>query len=224
MAFSGLGSPLPNNGSRLVGDSDTAAVCTPTEDDLDGGLGVLLRRRGLPCGALEPGRPGREALRSEEGGSELFVLRTGELDVMGELVDERVAEVRSGSWDADNDGCRTGLVLRSVVEFPCGAQSNGRDAVQTLRVRGQEFVPRLVGDGAQVVGDRVFESQDGPRVWAHQKQHTGYDTDDQHSQSESSTHETRLPIPRSGEDCGPRVEYNGLTSTISQTRAMKEQQ
>ena len=222
MARSGSRSPLANDGDRLSGDDDATAVGSPAEYDFDRGLGVLLRGRGLPRGALEPCSVGGEALRLEERTPKLLMLGARELHMVGEFVNEGIGEIRRRARDAKDHRCGLRSVLGPVREFPGGGERSRRDAIQTLRMRSKEVVPRLDGDGTKVVGYRVVESKDRPRVGSRQNKGTDEGPNQKHSERNSTTHETRLPIPRSREDRGPRVEYNGLTDTIQQTRTMEE--
>src|SRR6266496_6182024 len=95
---------------------------------LDDGLGELLGRGGLPGHSLQPGRGTGKVLGGQERGPNVVLLRAGELQVMGELVDQRGPQVRRSAGDADRDQSAAGVVRPAAVELPGSLDRDGGEA------------------------------------------------------------------------------------------------
>ncbi len=85
------------------------------------------------------------------------MFRAGELDMVGELVDQPAAQARSRPWYSDDHGRRAWPVLGAVVELPRGAEDHRGDAIAPCLVGREEIRPGLGGEGVEIVGNRVIE-------------------------------------------------------------------
>lgn len=199
-------------------------VRSATKHHFDGGFRILLGRRCLPRVTVEPvGRSG-QTLSNEETRPEFLMLRAREFDVVGELVDQPVAKVRSRPGDSDDHGRRVWSVLGTIIEFPRGAEDDGSDAIEPRLVGREEILPGLNGESAEIVGNGVIESKSGRAVWASDQQNTGDDCRREHCENECTTHPRSLPILDAVGPCRVRDQYKNHPRSLRDAVAKKEQE
>ena len=144
-------SPFSDDLYRVCGQQDPAQVGASPLDHLDGGFGVLLRRGGFPRVSFEPGCLRRKPLCPEKFGAEAGLRGAGELQMMGELVNEFAAQSCRGARYPHRKCRGVWSVLRPIVEFPGRFERDRRDAIESSRVRREKVVPGFVGEGAQII-------------------------------------------------------------------------
>ena len=176
----------------LFGDLDVAMMRSSPKNKLDGCFCVLLGRCRFPCLAFEPVRGAGKTLRSRKAGSKSTLLRAGELDVMGEFMDQLIAQSGSRPRDPDDDRGGIGPVLATGIELPCRAQGGRRDTVPPGRMGCQEVLPGLSGEGAEIIGNRGIESESRCRIGEGDQQDSGSNPRGNHYEDDGTTHTTRL--------------------------------
>ena len=179
-------------------------VRSATEHYFGGGLGILLGRCRLPRAAVEPvGRRG-QALCSEETPTELFMLRAREFDMMGELVDQPAAQVRSRPGDSNHHGRRARPVLGAVIELPRGTEGDREDASAARLVGREKTLPDLGGEGVKIVRNGVIESKRWRVIWASDQQ-----SPDDHRRRECENEDTTHPRSLLNLGAADRSEFSG---------------
>ncbi len=180
---------------------------TPPKNKLDGCFCVLLGGRRLPCIAVEPRRGTGKALCLREGGSELTLFRTGELDVMGELVDHLVAQGGGRPRNPDDDRGGVRPVFGTSIELPRRAKGRRGDAICSRRVDRQEILPGLSGEGSEIIGNRDIESQRRRGAITGNQQESGRNCYNNHCEHDRSTHTTSLPTSDAVDRCRLGVQH-----------------
>jgi hypothetical protein len=159
---------------------------------LDGRFRELLGRDPLPGRSAEPGRPGRQSLCGKEPGTEPPLLGTGELDVVGELVDECGPKVRSCAGDPDGHETPVWIVGRAIREPPRCGDCHIRQAAPSSGECICESIPRGGRQRLEIGGYTFDEGDLRPRV-------EGCVVGSRHDQREGRRHrhERRRRAPRS---------------------------
>lgn len=151
------------------------------------------------------------------------MLRAGELDMVGELVDQPVAQVRSRPGDSDDHGRRAWPVLGTVVELPRGTEDDRGDAIAPRLVSREEILPGLGGEGAEVVGNGVIESERGRAVWPSDQQNTGDNRRREHCDNEYTTHARSLPTLGAADRCRVRRQPKNQPRSLRDAVTKEEQ-
>lgn len=167
-------------------------VRASTQNYFDGCFGVLLGRCRFPSPAVEPFRSRRKTLGFQKRRPKVCLLGAGELDVMGEFMDQLIAQSGSRPRDPDHDRGGIGPVLATGIELPCRAQGGRCDTVPARRMGCQEVLPGLSGEGAEIIGDRGIESESRCRIGAGDQQDSGSNPRGYHYEDDGTTHTARL--------------------------------
>jgi len=167
-------------------------VIAPLLDQLDGRFCVLFGRSGLPGFSGEPRGLGRESLGLEKVGAESALLRAGELEMMGELMDEFAAQSCRRARYAHRQRPSVRPVLGSGGELPGGLEGYGRNAIQSRRMGVEEVAPGFLGQGLQIGGDALSVKQVGTRIRAKQKDRSGAKRSDEDGKCDCATHRVRI--------------------------------
>lgn len=140
------------------GDSITDA--TAAFNYLDHSLGEMLGRGLLPGVPLEPITVVRKALGGKERSSQLDLARTGELEMMGQLMDEGVAQsgCRSRSQQ-DNEGALRVISAAVAAQVRLRGQHHGADAGSLRRECFEEVGEGLSGQLADIFRDIFAEAK-----------------------------------------------------------------
>ena len=140
------------------GDSITDA--TTTFNYLDHGLGEMLGRGLLPGVPLEPITVVRKALGGKERSSQLDLARTGELEMVGQLMDEGVTQsgCRSRS-QKDNEGTLRVITAAVASQVRLSCQHHRTDAVSLPRECFEEVGEGLSGQLTDIFRDTFAEAK-----------------------------------------------------------------
>ncbi len=152
-------SPVGDNGDRIIGELNATLVRASLFDQFDDRFCVLLRRSVFPRFGFEPIVRGSETLCFEKGRAHVLMVRAGELDMMGELVEQFATQGCWGPRHPDNDGLRRRPILATILQLPPSGESGRRDAVMAGRDCGEKVVPGLDGQFAEIIRDGFVEAQ-----------------------------------------------------------------
>ena len=151
------------------------------------------------------------------------MLRAGELDMVGKLVDHPAAQVRSRPGDSDDHGCRGWSVLGTIVELPRRAEDDRGDTIAPSPVGREEIFPGLGGEGAEIVGNGVIESERGRAVWPSDQQNTGANRRREHYDNKYTTHARSLPTLGAADRCRVRRQPKNQPRSLRDAVTKEEQ-
>lgn len=184
---------MTHDSDCFVRDGDAILMCASTEYHFGGGFGIVFGRRRFPRTGVEPIGGLGETLGDKERSSELLMVRARELNMVGEFMGQIVAQIRCGAWDSDDNRHRSWSVLGTVVEFPHSAQDGRRDAIPARRVRREEVLPGLGGEGPEISRHGGIELKFRNGVRAREHQDDGHNCRCNHGENKYTTHGTSLP-------------------------------
>lgn len=131
-------SPRHHQSQRRGGDVDAVPKVAPALNRLDHGFGEVFGGGGGPRVSFEPGGGGPKTLGSEERLTQSELGGAGGFEVVGEFVEEGIAQLGGGPGDAKGDPGPVRLVTPAVVLVPVGGQGDAANTAFLGRECGKE--------------------------------------------------------------------------------------